>query len=347
MNDNFRAYPFKFTGNGGEYFRIWIVNLALSIVTLGIYSAWAKVRRKRYFHNHTLLDEHNFDYLADPVAILKGRVIAFALFLLYVLLQQNMAWLSALLLALFYLVMPWIVVRSLQFNARNSSYRALRFDFVGGLGESFRIYVGWGLLSLLSLGLALPYLVYRKTAFTAGNHAYGSTRFGFQGKGSPYYGIFFKASLVTLVPLVALVAGGITLATLEHEGPVGITEVLGTLGLGLLLLYSALPIAAAYINVRIARLAFLGTRFGELGFAGRHTARGLIGLYLSNLILIVLTLGLYIPWARVRSAKYWLDNLAVVGPERALDRFVVAANMEVAATGGEMADAFNVDLSLA
>ncbi len=27
----------QFTGKAGEYFRIWIVNLCLSIVTLGIY----------------------------------------------------------------------------------------------------------------------------------------------------------------------------------------------------------------------------------------------------------------------------------------------------------------------
>ncbi|MED5348372.1 MAG: DUF898 family protein, partial [Pseudomonadota bacterium] len=41
---------FQFHGEGGEFFRIWIVNLVLSIVTLGIYSAWAKVRTKRYFY---------------------------------------------------------------------------------------------------------------------------------------------------------------------------------------------------------------------------------------------------------------------------------------------------------
>lgn len=41
-----RVRPFSFTGSAGEYFRIWIVNIALSIVTLGIYSAWAKVRTK-------------------------------------------------------------------------------------------------------------------------------------------------------------------------------------------------------------------------------------------------------------------------------------------------------------
>ena len=56
--------PFEFRGNGGEYFRIWIVNLLLTIVTLGIYSAWAKVRRLRYFYGNTYLDGHPFEFQA-------------------------------------------------------------------------------------------------------------------------------------------------------------------------------------------------------------------------------------------------------------------------------------------
>ncbi|MDP2433099.1 MAG: YjgN family protein [Pseudomonadota bacterium] len=347
MAEESRIYPFQFTGNGGEYFRIWIVNLALSVVTLGIYSAWAKVRRKRYFNNHTLLDGHNFDYLADPVAILKGRVIAFGFFLAYALAQKFLPWVSLVLLALFFLATPWIVARSLQFNARNSSHRGLRFDFRGDLGEAFRIFVGWGLLMLLSLGMALPYLLFRKTAFIAGNHAYGATRFDFQGRAASFYGIFMKASLIMLAPLVIIFAGGITLASLDHEGPVGMAEMIGALGMGLLLLYAALPVVMGYVKARVARLTFLGTRIGALGFAGRHTARALIGLYVSNLVLIVLTLGLYIPWARVRSARFWLNNLAVVGPEQGLDGFVAAAGAGLAATGAEMAEAFDVDLGIA
>ena len=34
----------SFTGDGKEYFRIWVVNLLLTLATFGIYSAWAKVR---------------------------------------------------------------------------------------------------------------------------------------------------------------------------------------------------------------------------------------------------------------------------------------------------------------
>ena len=53
---------FEFHGNGMEYFRIWIVNIFLSIVTLGIFSAWAKVRREQYFYGNLRLGEQHFAY---------------------------------------------------------------------------------------------------------------------------------------------------------------------------------------------------------------------------------------------------------------------------------------------
>jgi Zn-dependent protease with chaperone function len=52
------AYPpeqLRFTGKGSEYFGIWIVNLLLTILTLGFYSPWAKVRRMHYFYRNTQL----------------------------------------------------------------------------------------------------------------------------------------------------------------------------------------------------------------------------------------------------------------------------------------------------
>ncbi len=65
-----QAQPLHFSGSGGEYFRLWIVNVCLSIVTFGIYSAWAKVRRNQYFYRHTRLAGAGFDYHGDPKAIL-------------------------------------------------------------------------------------------------------------------------------------------------------------------------------------------------------------------------------------------------------------------------------------
>lgn len=74
------ANPFvraKFTGSASEYFGIWIVNVLLTIVTIGIYSAWAKVRRNRYFYGNTVLLGRAFEYHATGKQIFLGRAIVF------------------------------------------------------------------------------------------------------------------------------------------------------------------------------------------------------------------------------------------------------------------------------
>lgn len=73
------AGRFVFTATGPAYFRIWIVNLMLSVATLGIYSPWAKVRRLRYFYGHTLFDDSPFEFHGRPIALLKGRLIGVVL----------------------------------------------------------------------------------------------------------------------------------------------------------------------------------------------------------------------------------------------------------------------------
>ena len=107
MDDAARAVRHQpvFSGRTGEYFGIWFVNLLLGIVTLGIYSAWGKVRTERYFYGNTALAGSSFDYLADPIAILKGRLIAYAVVIALVLSSNFLPVLYVLLiLALFALI---------------------------------------------------------------------------------------------------------------------------------------------------------------------------------------------------------------------------------------------------
>src|SRR6478735_5593208 len=100
--------PFEFTATGGEYFRIWIVNLLLTILTLGIYSAWAKVRKLRYFYGSTKLAGSSFEYHGKPIQILKGRLIAAALILPYMILNSVKPLYSIPFLILFILATPFL-----------------------------------------------------------------------------------------------------------------------------------------------------------------------------------------------------------------------------------------------
>ena len=127
----------EFSGKAGEYFGIWFVNLLLSIVTLGIYSAWAKVRTERYFYGHTRLAGASFEYLASPIAILKGRLIAYAFVITLGLAARFSIGLYIGLFVLLFALMPMIVVWSLRFRARNSAWRGVNFRFDGTEGAAY------------------------------------------------------------------------------------------------------------------------------------------------------------------------------------------------------------------
>src|SRR5689334_18337282 len=137
----FTEHPFEFSGDAHEYFRIWIVNLALSVVTLGVYSAWAKVRTNRYFYANTWVAGAPFQYLAQPIPILKGRIIALLVFGSYVLSGQFSPRLQLALAGVVALVVPWMVVRGLRFHARYSAWRSLNFRFVGSYGDAYLRYL--------------------------------------------------------------------------------------------------------------------------------------------------------------------------------------------------------------
>jgi len=143
----------SFVGSGGEYFRIWIVNLLLSILTLGIYSAWAKVRREQYFHRNTLLDGSGFDYHGNPKAILKGRVIAVGLVAILSLTENLAPQYYFLALLLCVPLVPWLLIRSFIFRARNTSFRGLRFDFLGTYKGFCKAFWGYILLFVLIIVL--------------------------------------------------------------------------------------------------------------------------------------------------------------------------------------------------
>lgn len=208
--------PIIFTGKAGEYFGIWIVNLLLSIVTLGIYSAWAKVRRKKYFYQNTLIDGVGFDYHASPIAILKGRIIAFVLFVLYNVLAGFNPILALVLLVAFMAALPWIITRGMMFNARNSSHRGLRFDFDGKYGQALLIFVLFPILIVLTLGLALPFVMQRINKFVFEHHKFGTSRFAMAAEVNAFYMIYLKLLGVLLLVSALFSLGSYTL--MKNQG---------------------------------------------------------------------------------------------------------------------------------
>ncbi|ELV8578619.1 YjgN family protein [Vibrio vulnificus] len=149
----------QFKGQGGEFFGIWIVNILLSVITLGIYSAWAKVRTKRYFYGNTFIAGDNFEYHAQPMQLLKGRLVALALVVIWVVANSFFPLASLVLLALFYVALPWLLWSNARFDSTMTSYRNVHFAFNGSLKEAYMSILGRGLASLLIIAIYIAIVV--------------------------------------------------------------------------------------------------------------------------------------------------------------------------------------------
>lgn len=344
-----RTLPFQFTGNAAEYFKIWIVNVFLTIVTLGIYSAWAKVRTKRYFYGNTLVDGSPFEYLADPVAILKGRLVAFAVLALYVISVNFQPMVEPLFWLVFLIALPWLVVRAMAFNARNSAYRNIRFDFDSTYGEAAKVFLLYGLLAFLTLGLAYPYFIYRLNRFQVANSAFGATRFGFDTGAGAFYKIYLKAIGLVILAAVAFVGLG---SFIGVSPDMLANQQAGASPAGLLLLlvpmFLFLPFylfVGVYIRTTVSNLVMNHARPAEHDLVSTLRTPVMCWLYVSNFVVILLSIGLLIPWAKIRLARYRAECLEL-NVQGSLDVFVAGEARQVRATGEELSDMLDLDFAL-
>lgn len=334
---------FQFAGTGGDYFRIWIVNLVLSVVTLGIYSAWAKVRREQFFHRNTLLAGSGFDYHGNPKAILKGRLIAWTLFGLMGVSQKFSPALYGVLVLCSIPILPWLLMRSLKFRAANTSYRGLRFHHRGTYGSAFVAFVVHGIAAMVSLGLWLPMWMRAIRRFQLDKLSFGKTEFSCTPPAGGFFGAYFKAGLLTIVPIAVLAAVLVPMMS-GQRGRVDpeAAAMIGFLPLAFMVVIGLL--IRPYIAARLANLTWNATSVGGKAFISTQTYRSYLAVVVSNFVLVVLTLGLYWPWAKVREAAYRLDRLELEATS--LDAFVGRATEERSAVGEEIADAFDLDFSL-
>lgn len=346
--DEPRLLPLSFVGSGSEYFRIWIVNLLLSIVTLGIYSAWAKVRRTRYFYANTKLADTSFDYHGNPMAILKGRIIATLFIVAYNIAFKISTTTGFVMLAALMLLTPWLVWKSYQFKLYNTSYRGIRFGFRGTLGRVYFVYLLLPVLTFFTAYLLMPFTHQRIKKFQHEESRFGNTHFSFYGSVGAFYKTYLIVFLVGIAGAIVICTGfggalhGIFSAGgLKHVNGTVLTKFVLFIFALYLWMFSLLPI----FLVLIQNLIWNGTALGTHRFESRMKAGRMIFIAITNLIGIIVTLGLFIPFAQVRTLKYRIESMSLLAAGN-LDEFVADTQAQASATGEGMADLLDFDLSL-
>lgn len=344
-----RDHAVEFRGSGPEYFRIWIVNLLLSILTLGIYSAWATVRNRRYLYGSTYLMDSAFDYHATGVQVLRGRLIAVAVVLTWVALGQWAPMAQPFFLLAILPAIPWVVVKARMFQTFNTSWRNVRFGFDRAYGEAYRVFLLWPLAIPFTLGLIYPYILFRRQRFLVDNARFGGESFRLRSSPGFFFGLVLGlGALMLLGYLVLFSAFAVTMAA-ASGGTSGDPGTAGGIGVYVFVLA---VYGLALVGGVVYRTAMLNHVWSHLALRGGSFALRLrfgrmLWIMVSNVVLIALTAGLFTPFAKVRMLRYMLSRATVTIADGDVRAIEAGATAETSATGDELAGAFDFDVGIA
>jgi len=385
-----RVSPFSFNGNAVEFFKIWIVNIFLMIFTLGLYSPWAKVRKLRYLYGNTYLDDNRFDYLADPVRILKGRLVSVTALVGYYLAWDFYPDAGMALLVIGALLLPFALVTATSFQMRNTSYRNIRFSFQSAYktiyrqlaaplgivliltGIAYTIFdLNWipayesnpgdvelvksdfiTLIFLLVLMPVIPYFDYLRAGFIVNHTQFGNLDAEFEGAVWSFYKIYLQAVLIfiLIVTLLASSIGGLVFL-LTFYAETDSAELFTNQSFGVIfvtIFYLLNFIVVAFLKARRTNLIYQQTIFGDyaskIQIVSKIKTWRLCWIYISNTLLVLISLGMLIPWAKIRTTRYFATCVEI--ESRGLDTIKARNQDDQSALGDEFLNAFDMDLGI-
>ena len=348
----------EFKGKAMEYFGIWLANILLTVVTIGIFSAWAKVRRLRYFYNNTNILENSFAYHATGWQIFKGRLIAFVVIIILGIVSSYIPGFSFVIFIIIFFLSPFIINSSLRFNARMISYRNIRFNWHGNYKQTLLYFVLGPVISFFSLGFLQPLFTKFYYTYYANNHSYGTSRFSADTTIKQYYKDSFKSGfLPALIIFYSIVVYTIwDIANFIEWNFDYIDTIFNNYSNGFeILFFIMIPIIfitnfiyrifARNILLRATILSESNDNEISAKFDSRLNPATYLWIIITNAIIVPITLGLMSPWAQIRFYKYlsYSTKIEIIGD---LNIFLDTEKKNLSSLGEEYSEMEGIEVNI-
>ncbi|TCW60049.1 DUF898 family protein [Treponema sp. J25] len=306
-----------FSGRGGELFLIELVNVLLSVITLGIYYPWGKVRRIAFFYRNTSLEGTPFTFHGTGKEILLGYIKLILVFIiLYVLLLVGaftnslfIVYLGLLVLFLGLIVLiPFMIHGALRYRLSRTSWRGIHMGYRGLKSELLKEYLKGTILTIITLGIYSPWFTIRLNKYIYSHVRLGSICFDFEGSGKDLFFLHLKGIILTII----------------------------TLGI-----YSFWYYKNYFNYLTSCYRAYQGER--EIRFVAHLRAGTFIKTSIINALLAIITFGIALPWNTIRTLKMKFNAIDITGDFNP-DEIEQTEEDYHDATGASFLDAIDIDI---
>lgn len=287
MNQNLlesESYKLEFHGKGNTFFSVIIVNWLLTILTLGLYYPWAKAKKLQFLYGETSLNDDRFTFHGTGKEMFKGFIkvgaiviLLYAIFGLFM--AYEMPFIGALILYLgVFAIMPLAIHGSFRYRMSRTSWRGIRFGYRGNRNELTTNFFKWVFFTIITLGFYGPWMSMNLRSYVLGNVRLGNAEFNYEGDGMDYFLLNLKGYFLTVFTL------------------------------GIYMFWWEKDLFDYYVN----HLS-LNKDGNEIRLSSTVTGGGFFQLGITNLLIIVFTLGMGYAWVVTRTMKYLFDNIKMEG----------------------------------
>ena len=285
---------FNLTGQLGEYMKLWWLSTVMTLLSCGLHRPYVDANRKRFFYRHLSTPKgEQFEYKGPSTKLMNGYwpFTAWMLgFLCLAVVSLKLAVLVGGLSMMF--ILPYCFITIRQHHLAVTRFRGAPFKFSTDYLSALKYFLGWPILAALSMGLLLPRALKTIHQFIVENTDYAGIPFTF--KANPEH--YIMASL----GIAACGVCGVFALTLNTW----YLNLAALAGAGLVLWIWSMTLL---INIYYNSSEWQGFRFyANYGLAS-YTC-----LVIGNVVGVVLTAGLLIPWAMMRSAKYKALHISLI-----------------------------------
>lgn len=317
----------------GEFLLLSLKNGLLNLITLTLYRFWGKTEVRQRVWRGVRLNNEAFEYTGRGMELFIGFLLALLVlglpFLVIVFAVQFMGPEYAFLVILpFYLFFFWLwgfgVFTAFRYMASRTTWRGIRFQLKGSATEYGFTYIGMVLLSGLTAGWTWPWAERLLASKIWGELRFGDRKLRFRtdrAEREGVYGPFAIGWFGTIVGYVlfAVVVVGMTFG-MAHTMPFStdpnamppIAFMLTLYGLMLLAAPFALLIWSPY-QAAILRSVAAGVSLDGAMFKLKVKAIPLWWLTVTNLLVLLVTLGFLMPWVQARTSRFIVERLESTG----------------------------------
>jgi uncharacterized membrane protein YjgN (DUF898 family) len=308
-------YQLSFFGKGGDFFKIKIVNIIFSIVTLGLYYPWAKAKTLSYLYSHTSFEDQPFAFTGTGKEMFKGFIKAFLLIIIlyglfiYSAISKN-TFLFLIVYLLFLAIIPIAIHGFYKYRMAKTTWRGIRFGYAGDRTELFVLYIMGLLLTLITVGIYGFWFHIKFRKYIIGNIKVGNASFGYTGDGTEYFLLNLKGIALTIITL------------------------------GIYIFWWEKDLFAYYVNnLQLTQ----GDK--KVGFASTVTGGSFALLLITNMLIFIFTLGIGFAWIQVRTLKFIANNISLSG-NYSFDELQQTQQNYTDATGEDIADLLDLGFTI-